>query len=281
MAAVRIPRASRVPASRSGASASPSSSSRRRPRRWNRRCGRRSRGSRRSRRPSCRSPTAPAARPASAPTRRSSASSPRRRSRPRRISPASTPPAPRSMRWSAPMWRPASATSWRCAAIRPAASASATRRTPTATATPPIWSPASSGIADFEMSVSAYPEKHPDSPSVEADIDMLRRKVDAGATRAITQFFFDNDLYFRYLDRVRAARHHHPDRARHPAGAEFHADARVRRALRHQRAGLARRPLRRASTTMPRRASWSPRRSRPSRCSTWSIAASPTSTSTP
>jgi len=57
---------------------------------------------------------------------------------------------------------------------------------------------------DFEISVSGYPEKHPDSPTVEADIDMLKAKVDAGASRAITQFFFDNDLYFRYLDRVRA-----------------------------------------------------------------------------
>jgi methylenetetrahydrofolate reductase (NADPH) len=60
-------------------------------------------------------------------------------------------------------------------------------------------------LANLEVSVSAYPEKHPDSPSVEADIDMLKAKVDAGATRAITQFFFENDLYFRYLDRVRAA----------------------------------------------------------------------------
>src|SRR5262249_53636007 len=59
-------------------------------------------------------------------------------------------------------------------------------------------------IADVEVSVSAYPEKHPDSPSVEADIDMLKAKVDAGATRAMTQFFFENDLYFRYLERVRA-----------------------------------------------------------------------------
>ena len=57
---------------------------------------------------------------------------------------------------------------------------------------------------DAEISVSAYPEKHPASPTVEADIDMLAAKVDAGATRAITQFFFDNDRYFRYLDRVRA-----------------------------------------------------------------------------
>jgi methylenetetrahydrofolate reductase (NADPH) len=59
-------------------------------------------------------------------------------------------------------------------------------------------------IGDFEISVSAYPEKHPDSPTVDADIDMLKAKVDAGAGRAMTQFFFENDLYFRYLDRVRA-----------------------------------------------------------------------------
>ena len=58
-------------------------------------------------------------------------------------------------------------------------------------------------LGDFEISVSAYPEKHPDSRNVEADIGMLKAKVDAGASRAITQFFFDNDLYFRYLDRVR------------------------------------------------------------------------------
>ena len=44
----------------------------------------------------------------------------------------------------------------------------------------------------------------PNSPTVEADIDMLKAKVDAGATRAMTQFFFENDVYFRYLDRVRA-----------------------------------------------------------------------------
>jgi methylenetetrahydrofolate reductase (NADPH) len=60
-------------------------------------------------------------------------------------------------------------------------------------------------IGDIEVSVSAYPEKHPDSPSVGADIDMLKAKVDAGATRAITQFFFENGLYFRYLDRVRGS----------------------------------------------------------------------------
>jgi methylenetetrahydrofolate reductase (NADPH) len=60
-------------------------------------------------------------------------------------------------------------------------------------------------INDFEVSVSAYPEKHPDSPDPAADIEMLKRKVDAGANRAITQFFFDNEHYFRYMDAVRAA----------------------------------------------------------------------------
>ena len=59
-------------------------------------------------------------------------------------------------------------------------------------------------LGDFEVSVSAYPEKHPESPSIDADIDYLKAKVDAGATRAITQFFFENDVYFRYLDKVRA-----------------------------------------------------------------------------
>jgi methylenetetrahydrofolate reductase (NADPH) len=59
-------------------------------------------------------------------------------------------------------------------------------------------------IGNFEISVAAYTEKHPDSPSVEAELDFLARKIDAGADRAITQFFFDNDVYFRYLDKVRA-----------------------------------------------------------------------------
>jgi len=59
-------------------------------------------------------------------------------------------------------------------------------------------------IAPFEVSVSAYPETHPESPSVTADLDMLAAKADAGADRAITQFFFDNADFFRYLERVRA-----------------------------------------------------------------------------
>lgn len=58
---------------------------------------------------------------------------------------------------------------------------------------------------DFDVSVAAYPEKHPESPDFATDIDMLKRKVDNGACRAITQFFFDNDTYERYVERVRAA----------------------------------------------------------------------------
>ena len=58
---------------------------------------------------------------------------------------------------------------------------------------------------DFDISVAAYPERHPESPDFATDIDMLKRKVDNGATRAITQFFFDNDTYERYVERVRRA----------------------------------------------------------------------------
>src|SRR6516162_1193610 len=58
--------------------------------------------------------------------------------------------------------------------------------------------------ADIEVSVSAYPEKHPEARDFDADIDTLKAKVDAGAARVITQVFFDNDFYLRYLDQVRA-----------------------------------------------------------------------------
>ena len=59
-------------------------------------------------------------------------------------------------------------------------------------------------IGNFEISVASFPEKHPESADFDEDLDALARKIDAGATRAITQFFFQNDLYFRFLDRVRA-----------------------------------------------------------------------------
>jgi methylenetetrahydrofolate reductase (NADPH) len=59
-------------------------------------------------------------------------------------------------------------------------------------------------IRDFEISVSTYPEGHPESRTIEDDLDALEAKIDAGATRAITQFFFENDVYFRFLDKARA-----------------------------------------------------------------------------
>lgn len=60
-------------------------------------------------------------------------------------------------------------------------------------------------IANFEISVGGYPEKHPESPTIQADIDNLKTKVDAGADRIITQFGFDNAHYLRFLERARAA----------------------------------------------------------------------------
>jgi len=60
-------------------------------------------------------------------------------------------------------------------------------------------------IADFEISVAAYPETHPAALSPDADLDNLKRKIDAGATRAITQYFFDSEVYLRFLDRCHAA----------------------------------------------------------------------------
>jgi methylenetetrahydrofolate reductase (NADPH) len=61
------------------------------------------------------------------------------------------------------------------------------------------------GAADFDISVAAYPEGHPESCGIEADIENLKRKVDAGATCAITQFFFDTSSFLRYRDRCAAA----------------------------------------------------------------------------
>jgi methylenetetrahydrofolate reductase (NADPH) len=60
-------------------------------------------------------------------------------------------------------------------------------------------------VADFEISVAAYPETHPAAADPGADLDSLKRKLDAGATRAITQFFFDTSVYLHFLDRCLAA----------------------------------------------------------------------------
>jgi methylenetetrahydrofolate reductase (NADPH) len=59
--------------------------------------------------------------------------------------------------------------------------------------------------ADFDISVGAYPEVHPKAASAKADMDNLKAKIDAGADRAITQFFFDADVYLRFIDRARVA----------------------------------------------------------------------------
>ncbi len=60
-------------------------------------------------------------------------------------------------------------------------------------------------VANFDISVAAYPEVHPEAPDADFDLDNLRRKLDAGATRAITQFFFDTDVFLRFRDRCSAA----------------------------------------------------------------------------
>ena len=60
-------------------------------------------------------------------------------------------------------------------------------------------------VGDIEISVGAYPELHPNSTSPRAELEYLKRKIDAGATRAITQYFFDTDVYLRFVDRARSA----------------------------------------------------------------------------
>jgi methylenetetrahydrofolate reductase (NADPH) len=60
-------------------------------------------------------------------------------------------------------------------------------------------------LRDFDISVAAYPEVHPEAASAQTDLDNLKRKLDAGASRAITQFFYSTDAYFRFLDKALAA----------------------------------------------------------------------------
>ena len=61
------------------------------------------------------------------------------------------------------------------------------------------------GVADFEIAVAAYPEKHPEAPNSQFDLLNLKRKADAGATQAISQFFFDAEVFLRFRDRAAAA----------------------------------------------------------------------------
>jgi methylenetetrahydrofolate reductase (NADPH) len=60
-------------------------------------------------------------------------------------------------------------------------------------------------IADFDITVAAYPESHPESPGLDHEIEVLKQKIDAGAKRCITQFFFENDAYLRFVDKARSA----------------------------------------------------------------------------
>jgi len=60
-------------------------------------------------------------------------------------------------------------------------------------------------VADFDITVAAYPESHPESPGLDHEIDVLKQKIDAGAKRCITQFFFDTDAYLRFVEKARSS----------------------------------------------------------------------------
>ena len=99
--------------------------------------------------------------------------------------------------------------------------------------------------AAFDVAVSAYPERHPQSPSIAHDLDVLAEKVDAGADRAITQMFFDNELFLRHRDRVAAPRARHRARARRVPDPLVPCRGPVRRPVRrndpeHRRGALRR-----------------------------------------
>ena len=167
-----------------------------------------------------RSPMARAVRPASAPMPPSSALSRKPRSSPPRISPVSALPKARSTRSCRLIGTPASAISWRCAATCRAWKG-LTGRMPMAITPRPELIEGIRRIAPFEVSVSFYPERHPDSPSHGHDIDLLKKKMDAGATRALGQFCFDNDATARFRDDAARGRHHHSRHSRHHADHQF------------------------------------------------------------
>ena len=94
-------------------------------------------------------------------------------------------------------------------------------------------------IADFEISVAAYPETHPTASSEGDDLDNLKRKLDAGATRAITQYFFDTATYLRFLERCLAAGITAPIVPGIMPVSNLRAGGQVLRHVRHERSRLA------------------------------------------
>ena len=120
-------------------------------------------------------------------------------------SPASAQPKARSTTSRGPTGMPASATSWRCAAIRRPAWAASTAPIPSGYANAAELIAGLKKIGPFQISAACYPEKHPDSADAKADLENLKRKVDAGADRCITQFFFEADDFLRFRDSAAAA----------------------------------------------------------------------------
>ena len=139
----------------------------------------------------------------------------------------------------------ASATSWRCAAIPPTGIGATYQPHPDGYQTSAeLVAGIRKRIATSRFRCRPIRRSIRRAASFDADIDMLKAKIDAGATRAITQFFFDNDT-LPALRRPRPRpRHRHPDRARHHAGEQLQGPAQHGDALRRQRAGLARRNVR-------------------------------------
>ncbi len=165
-----------------------------------------------------------------------------------RISPASAPPAPRSTPSPTPIGRPASTASSPCAAIRQARHCRRLLADADGYAYADNLVEGLARLHPFDISVAAYPETHPQAASAQADLDHLKRKIDAGASRAITQFFFDVDCYKRFLEKARAGRHQRADRARHPAHPQLRKDRGDGGRLRHAYPGEASAP---ASTALP------------------------------
>ena len=111
------------------------------------------------------------------------------------------------------------------------------------------------------------PKAIPRARPIEHDLDALEAKIDAGATRAITQFFFDNDVYFRFLDKARARGITIPIVPGIMPVQQLQADGEFREQGRRERAAAGSPIVSRGSTTIPRRARSSPPPSPPSRCS--------------